>query len=304
MSLEKKDLIQNDFQAIVSLNAQLVSLGKLDEIFEELSSYLRNNFGITKMEVSIEDRQLFKNFKDNNIKSKKDFYVKLNEKNNLKISLFYSNPEEVENIDKKFDFMKMFFEVISQTIYNKYLEFKLMELTIKDSLTGLYNRQFVDEYLKNFLPLSQRECKKIAFLKVGIDHFKAVIDEFNYKIGDKVLKELAKSLSNTVRISDIVARIDADEFLVILHNVSNEDDAIMVANKIIDNFKNVKVTVDSNSNQTLKKTICTGISIFPDDAKQIEEIFRYSDIALYEARNKGRSQCFKYKKDSAGVEFF
>ncbi len=304
MYSEKKDLTQNDLQTIISLNTQFVSLKKLDEIFEKISLYFENNFNINKLEISIEDNQLYKNFKENNIKSKKNLHVKLNEQDNLKISLFYTKPEELENIDKNFAFIKIFFEVISQTIYNKYLEFRLMELTVKDSLTGLYNRQFVDEYLKNFLPLSQRESKKIAFLKVGIDHFKAVIDEFNYKIGDKVLKELAKSLSNTVRISDIVARIDADEFLVILNNVSNEDDAIMVANKIIENFKNVKVSVDSSNNQTLKKTVCTGISIFPDDAKQIEEIFRYSDIALYEARNKGRSQCFKYKKDSDEIEFF
>ncbi len=200
--------------------------------------------------------------------------------------------------------IKTTFDIVSQTIYNKYLEFKLVEITLKDSLTGLYNRQYVDEYLKSSLPLSQRERKKMAFLKVGIDHFKAVIDEFDYHTGDKVLKELARSLSTTVRNSDIVARIDADEFLIILHNISNEDNAIIVADKIINNFKNVHVIVDENSNQILKKTICTGISIFPDDADKIEEIFRSSDIALYEARNKGRSQYFKYKKNDDTIELF
>lgn len=78
----------------------------------------------------------------------------------------------------------------------------------------------------------------------------------------------------------------------------------MIANKIINNFKNVKVVVNEGTNQTLMKTVCTGISIFPDDADRIEEIFRSSDIALYEARNKGRSQSFKFQKDGNSPELF
>ena len=78
----------------------------------------------------------------------------------------------------------------------------------------------------------------------------------------------------------------------------------MVADKIINNFKEVTVVVNEETKQTLKKTICTGISIYPDDAEHLEEIFRSSDIALYEARNKGRSQLFKFKKDDDTIELF
>ena len=208
------------------------------------------------------------------------------------------------NIIESIEYVEIIFKIISQTLYNRYLEFKLVESNLKDNLTGLYNRQYVDEYLKTVLPLSKREHKKIAFLKVGIDHFKAVIDEFNYEVGDKVLKELAKSLENSVRKSDIIARIESDEFLIVLHNITNENNAIMIANKIIENFKGVRVVVDDNTNQTLMKTICTGISIYPDDAEKAEEIFRSSDIALYEARNRGRSQFFKFEKDNETIELF
>lgn len=304
MTIQEQEINQYNFQTILSLNNQLIRLKKLDDIFEYTSAYLTKDIGIKKIKITIDKKDLYKNYEEDKKLSSKSFFLKLNDNDELKVLLPYSSEAELENITASFKIVKTMFEIISQTIYNKYLEFRLIEMTLKDSLTGLYNRQFVDEYLKSSLPLSQRESKKMAFLKVGIDHFKAVIDEFDYNVGDRVLKELANSLAKTVRTSDIVARIEADEFLVILHNVANEHNAILVANKIIENFKNVKVVVNESTNQTLMKTICTGISIFPDDANKIEEIFRSSDIALYEARNKGRSQCYKYKKDDEAIELF
>ncbi len=292
-----------NFQTIVALNDHLIGIKNLDGIFEYLSSYLKKDFAIDKISITIRNNTIFKNFEDEKDLKEKNFSVLLNDKDELVIRIFFYIREE-ENINSCFQLIKTTFKLISQTVFNKYLEFKIFDMTLKDSLTGLYNRQYIDEYLKTTLPLSQREDKKIAFLKVGIDHFKAVIDEFDYAIGDKVLKVLAKSLEETVRNSDIVARIESDEFLVILHNISNENNAIIVADKIINNFKDVKVVVNEETNQTLMKTICTGISIYPDDADKIDEIFRSSDIALYEAKNKGRGQLFKFKKEDDTIELF
>ena len=292
-----------NFQTIIALNEYLVGLKKIDDIFEYLSSYLKKDLGINKFKISINNNEIFTNDEDNIKSENKDFFIKLNENDNLKVTISYQECE-LSNILSSFLLVKTTFDIVAQTIYNKYLEYKIVQMTLKDSLTGLYNRQYVDEYLKTTLPLSQREHKKIAFLKVGIDHFKAVIDEFDYTIGDKVLKLLAKSLEDTVRGTDIVARIENDEFLIVLHNINNENNAIIIADKIINNFKNAKIVVDEKTNQILMKTICTGISIYPDDAVKIDEIFRSSDIALYEARNKGRSQYFKFKKDDETIELF
>lgn len=291
-----------NFQNIIALNNHLVSLKKLTDVFEYLSSYLEKDLFINKFELSINNHKLFSNFENNNL-IEKEIIIKVNSIDKLKISIFFTKNEKAD-INSILLLVKTTFNIIAQTIYNKYLEYKLLEMTLKDSLTGLYNRQYIDEYLKSTLPLSQREHKKIAFLKVGIDHFKAVIDEFDYAIGDKVLKQLAKSLEETTRESDIIARIESDEFLIVLHNISNENNAIMVADKIINNFKNAKVVVNEETNQTLMKTICTGISIYPDDAEKIDDIFRSSDIALYEARNKGRSQYYKFQKEVENFEFF
>lgn len=300
---EQNQLNTYNFKTIIALNDHLISLKRLDDIFNYIASYLKKDYSINKFKATINNNQVFISHIDDKILNSKDFFIKLNNNDELKIALFYKE-KELENIINSLNIIKTTFSIISQTIYNKYLEFKLIEMNLKDSLTGLYNRQYVDEYLKSTLPLSHRENKKMAFLKVGIDHFKAVIDEFDYTTGDKVLIELAKSLEYTVRESDIIARVESDEFLIILHNIINENNAIMIAEKIINNFKNVKVVVDENTNQTLMKTVCTGISIYPDDADRIEEIFRSSDIALYEARNKGRSQSFKFQKDAETLELF
>jgi len=301
----KYKLDSYNFDMIISLNDHLKSLKKIGDIFDYLSSYLSKNFEIVKFETAINSNQLFFDAEDNKDLNKKEFMIELNEYDTLILKLFYSTHMQKDKIEASFESIKTIFNLVSQTIYNKFLEDKLKELSLKDTLTGLYNRQYIDEYLKTMLPLSSREKKKIAFLKVGIDQFKAVIDEFDYNIGDKVLKELAVSLQNSVRSSDLVARIDSDEFLVVLHNVSSEENAIIIAQKIIENFKNKKVIVNIQTNQTLMKTICTGISMFPDDANKVEEIFRSSDIALYEARNKGRSQLFKFKKEETNtIDFF
>ncbi|XOB60589.1 GGDEF domain-containing protein [Campylobacterota bacterium DY0563] len=292
-----------NFQTAIALNDHLITIKKLEDVLEYISSYLKNDLSIDFLEVKLKETLIYKNFEEEKNLEKKSFDINLNGKDNLTISIYYDDLSK-SNIIESIEFVEIIFKIISQTLYNRYLEFKLVESNLKDNLTGLYNRQYVDEYLKTVLPLSKREHKKIAFLKVGIDHFKAVIDEFNYEVGDKVLKELAKSLENSVRKSDIIARIESDEFLIVLHNITNENNAIMIANKIIENFRDVKVVVDDDTNQTLMKTICTGISIYPDDAEKVEEIFRSSDIALYEARNRGRSQFFKFEKDNGTIELF
>lgn len=213
--------------------------------------------------------------------------------------------EEYESIKENLNFIKLSLQIFSQSLYNKYMEKTLNELSLVDSVTGSYNRCYLNNYVGNLLSLSNREQKKIAFVKVGIDQFKAVIDEFDYEIGDKVLKSLAKSLKNSIRESDIVIKISNDEFLVILLNVINENNAILITQKLINNFSQEKVIIDDNSKQTLMKTICGGISIYPDNATTIEEIIKKSDIALYEARNRGRSQFFLFnEEDTNKIDFF
>ncbi len=225
---------------------------------------------------------------------KLEYIIELSQNVKIIYIIFCNNRQHQEMLEKSYEGLITTFDIISQTLYNKYLEDCIKELSLKDQITGLYNRKYLETYLDNILALSKRENKKVAFLKIGIDKFKAVIDEFDYKIGDKVLIALAKLLKYTIRSSDIVVRVDGDEFLVVLQNVGNEENAIMIAEKLISLFSEERVLVNERTNQTLMKTICIGISLFPDNAENIDEVLRTSDNALYEARNQGRSRYFVF----------
>lgn len=213
--------------------------------------------------------------------------------------------EDYESVKSHLDAIQMSLLIFSQSLFNKYMEKTLNEMSLVDHLTGSYNRCYLDNYATNLLSLSNREQKKIAFVKVGIDQFKAVIDEFDYEVGDKVLKALAKTLKESVRESDLVIKISNDEFLVILLNIINENNAILISQKLINNFSKQEVIINEQTKQTLMKTICSGISIYPDNAATIDEIIKKSDIALYEARNRGRSQVFMFsEEDTNKIDFF
>ncbi len=220
-------------------------------------------------------------------------------------SFLSKTEEEFNSIKENLNFIKLSLQIFSQSLYNKYMEKTLSEMSLVDHVTGSYNRCYLNNYVGNLLSLSNREQKKIAFVKIAIDQFKAVIDEFDYEIGDKVLKALAQTLKNSVRESDIVIKISNDEFLVILLNIINENNAILITEKLINNFSKEKVVINEETKQVLMKTICGGISIYPDNATTIEEIIKKSDIALYEAKNRGRGQVFLFnEEDTNKIDFF
>lgn len=216
-----------------------------------------------------------------------------------------TNENEKNKLIEQLDKIKISLNIFSQSLYNKYIEKAIKDLSLIDSITGTYNRTYLNNYVSNLLSLSNREQKKVAFIKIGIDQFKAVIDEFDYEIGDKVLKALANSLKNSIRESDIVIKISNDEFLVILLNILSNTNAIMIAEKLINNFSKESIVVEEDTKQILMKTICGGISIFPDNATTIDEIIKKSDIALYEARNRGRGKVFLFNdKETNKIDLF
>lgn len=295
-------------EAIAKQNENLKLVKTLEEIYQEILDYLKHEYHVNDIEITLID------IKNNSeeilyksagiLKEEENTVFELIQSEQTKIKVIIAT-EDTEFMNKNKFIMNLALQAFSQTLYNKLLKDTLKDLTLIDNVTGLYNRHYLDNYANKILSLSNREQKKIAFLKIGIDQFKAVIDEFDYSVGDRVLKVLADTLKETVRTSDIVVKIDADEFLVILMNVINTDNAIMISDKIINNFSKEKVVVNDETKQALMKTICSGISIFPDDASNIDDIIRKSDIALYEARNLGRSKSFKFsEEDTNTIDFF
>ena len=190
-------------------------------------------------------------------------------------------------------------------IYTKHLENTISDILIIDLLTGCYNRTYLNHYIRSIFSLALREGKKIAFLKIGIDLFKAVLDEFNYEIGDRVIKKLSEVLKAGIRDSDLVIKVSNDAFLVLLQNIQEEENALFVANKLIDTFKKEKIVINPDTGQVLMKTICVGITFYPKDGEDLDTIIKKSDIAIREAKNKGRSMAFVFSEDETSkIELF
>ena len=295
-------------EVIITENEKL-KLSDLDKSCLNIYEYLKLHHGIENLVIDIKKNDTIEtlftscNTNDNFLVNKLEF--RQNCDTNIVFCFLSDTKEDFESVKINLSYINICLQIFSQSLFNKYMEKTLSQLSLIDQTTSAYNRCYLDNYASKLLSLSNREQKKIAFVKIGIDQFKAVIDEFDYEIGDRVLKALANCLKDSVRESDLVIKITNDEFLVILLNIVNEDNAILATEKLINNFKEVKVLVNEKTGQTLMKTICCGICIYPDNASTLDEVIKKSDVALYEARNRGRSQYYLYNEDETNkIDFF
>jgi two-component system, cell cycle response regulator len=293
----------------IILENEKLKLTDLEKSCLNIYEYLKLHHHVNFLSIDIKKNDLLENIFTHNNGDLKYLTNTLSFKENSTTDIIFNflseNEENFELIKNDLKTIKLSLQIFSQSLFNKYMEKILKMISLVDHVTGSYNRSYLDNYAHNLLSISNREQKKIAFIKVGIDQFKAVIDEFDYEVGDKVLKSLANSLKDSIRDSDLVVKISNDEFLVILLNIINESNAIIISEKLIDNFSKEKIIVNNETKQALMKTICSGISIYPDNATSIEEIIKKSDIALYEAKNRGRSQVYLFNEDDTNkIDFF
>ncbi|QOG11564.1 GGDEF domain-containing protein [Arcobacter sp. FWKO B] len=229
--------------------------------------------------------------------------TKLSKDTSLIINFILSSKIELENIYMNVNFIKSYITEAAPNIEVKLLLQALKESAFKDSLTGLYNRKFLDEHIKKLIPQMDRDNKKLAILMLDMDHFKAVNDEYGHDIGDLALKELAKVLQDNIRESDVVVRFGGEEFIVLLVGINSSQEALKVADKLRHKVSQNEIKVYENT--TIRKTISIGMAIYPDNSTSIDAIFKYADIALYEAKRKGRNRVVEFSQEQlTGVDLF
>ncbi len=169
----------------------------------------------------------------------------------------------------------------------------LQEMAMKDPLTCLHNRRYLENYLDTLVAGVRRRGSSMGILMCDIDYFKQVNDEFGHDTGDLILANLAKILGSHVRDSDLVIRFGGEEFLVLLIDCEL-DEAITTAERI---RRSVEETVFRIGTTQLKKTISIGISEFPGDSDAIWQAIKFADVALYRAKEKGRNQVLRFTRD-------
>jgi len=173
------------------------------------------------------------------------------------------------------------------------LEVKTEELKLLaslDPLTKLYNRRYFSETSEHIFHLAQRNTVKLSVIMIDIDKFKSVNDTYGHKTGDKVIISLSSALKELTRSSDIICRYGGEEFLILLPSTDTKGATSM--SQKINNRINV-IMINTDNNMPLKFTVSMGISeVDLQKDKTIEEAIDRADIALYEAKNRGRNQVF------------
>ena len=176
---------------------------------------------------------------------------------------------------------------LEKKLYNTYKKVKLLAET--DSLTGLANRYYFDESLKQVLTLNTRSQQQTALLLFDLDNFKVVNDSFGHDVGDLLLKKVVLRIKSCLRGNETFARLGGDEFGIMLNDLSSSDQAGQVARRIV----TVLHKPFEIASAFLQTTVSVGIAIFPENGKTSEVLFKHADIAMYRAKNNGRNQiCF------------
>jgi diguanylate cyclase (GGDEF)-like protein len=163
-------------------------------------------------------------------------------------------------------------------------------LAYHDGLTGLPNRALFFDRLVTALAYAHRHATRLAVLFLDIDHFKQVNDSLGHSSGDTMLKAAAMRIRETVRTEDTVARFGGDEFTVVIYNIDRDEDASIVAAKLLDSMRKPFVV----GSREIVVTASIGISIYPEDGSDAETLVKNADTAMYRAKEQGRDRYQMY----------
>ena len=173
----------------------------------------------------------------------------------------------------------------------------LHQLSITDSLTGLYNRKHIMDLCSHEMARAARYQHPLTILMADIDYFKRINDTYGHQTGDTVVRQLAESLKGSVRECDYVGRYGGEEFLIVLTESTIESGAAM-GERIRENIDNLKISAGGN---TISVTLSIGIAGYPADGIDMESIIRKADDALYKAKANGRN-CVVVSEAEGGRE--
>jgi len=212
----------------------------------------------------------------------------------LVINILAMSDEENVRIKKLLPRLHNFLSEATSVIESKKLMEILRESSLRDAMTGLYNRRFLEEYLTKAMPQALRNGKKVGILMIDMDHFKMVNDTYGHDIGDSILKKLSRTITENIREADLAVRYGGEEFLVLLHDVVDDNDMLAVAEKLRVRVADMKVKA---GNEVLQKTISIGAALFPDDTDSVWKCIKFADIALYRAKESGRNRVVRFAED-------
>jgi diguanylate cyclase (GGDEF)-like protein len=165
-------------------------------------------------------------------------------------------------------------------------ENKLVEMNMRDGLTGIYNRRFLETKLEDEFNRHKRYGGIYSVIIFDIDHFKNVNDTFGHQCGDFIIKSISSRVSSLIRNVDYVARYGGEEFCCVL-----PETGIQPAANVAERFRDAVSQQDNNfDNNVIKVTISLGVAEFREDIESSSRLIKKADEALYRAKREGRNR--------------
>jgi diguanylate cyclase (GGDEF)-like protein len=181
--------------------------------------------------------------------------------------------------------------IIRDITKRKNIERKLRHLAFHDNLTSLGNRDLFNTEMKQFLNDMEKNPNLMgALFFLDLDGFKQINDTFGHPIGDEILMQTAKRLRDSLRDSDGVYRLGGDEFVVLIRSIRKKSEASTVAGNILNEIRKPYTIMPSTNGSTVNIGVSIGISLIPENGKDIETATKNADLAMYKAKEDGKNR--------------
>jgi len=168
----------------------------------------------------------------------------------------------------------------------KLTEERIRHLAYHDSLTNLPNRRLLLDRMHHAMDFAKRHQNIMALMFLDLDRFKNVNDTLGHDVGDELLKAVAARLNTALRSIDTIARVSGDEFVIILNELTTQNEASLIADKIIESM-NHRFLIHGHE---LHVGCSIGITLYPNDALEVSDLMKKADLAMYAAKESGRNQ--------------
>jgi two-component system cell cycle response regulator len=186
---------------------------------------------------------------------------------------------------------------IRQAMARKHAEVRLTRMALRDPLTGLANRLLLQERLERASLRANREERSFGVMFLDLDGFKHVNDSLGHEFGDHLLRAVARRLETVIRRVDTVARLGGDEFVMVIEGLRHPGDAVLVAEKTLETL----LQPFGIRGHELHIGTSIGISLYPDDSNDLEELIRLADAAMYRAKHAGRNRYESHSQPSGAA---
>ena len=209
------------------------------------------------------------------------------------IGMLHLNFSNAKTIDRSTqDLAETVAQNLALSFANLKLQQKLRYQSLRDPLTGLYNRRYLQEAFEKELERASRKQQSVSVMMLDVDYFKRFNDVYGHAAGDLVLSKVGAYISSTIRQYDIACRYGGEELIIVMPDV-DIDNAILCAERIRTGIKNMHLKHDNRQLDSI--SISIGIACYPDNGSDAEGLIRAADKALYQAKESGRDCVRQYE---------